>query len=304
MAIRSTFIGINKHLDPDIRELTGARRDATALSALFIDSIPGLSSELLVDDEATLERIDAALQRTMDDAGEDDVVVLTFSGHGTHAHRLVAYNSVVDRLADTTLSMNDLAGRFKASKAKAIVCVLDCCFSGGAPARVLEGSAVPRSPTAPFADIAGKGRILITASGVDEEAFESPGAGFGILTKALLDVLRQSEGPVGVPGIMDSVMERVRAEAARVGGTQTPVLFGFVEGGLTFPKFQVGAHFKRAFPEAAGLRIDGSIDQLAGFEFPDRILSEWKANFSQGLNALQREAVNDFRVLDGESLLV
>ena len=268
------------------------------------NSVSNMSAELLVDDEATLERIDRALQRTMDNAGEDDVVVLTFSGHGTHDHRLVTYNSVIDRLADTTLSMDDLAQRFKASKAKAIICVLDCCFSGGAPARVLEGSAVPRSPTAPFVDIAGKGRILITASGIDEEAFEIPGAGFGILTKALIDTLRESEGPVSVPGVMDAVMERVRAEAARLGVTQTPVLFGYVEGGLTFPQFQIGARFRQAFPDAVGLRIDGSIEQLVGFDFPDRVLTEWKSKFSQGLNTLQREAVNDYRVLDGESLLV
>ena len=111
MAIRATFIGINKHLDPNIRELTGARRDATALSALFADSVAGLSAELLVDEEATLERVNAALHRSMDSAGENDVVVLSFSGHGTHDHRLVTYNSVVDRLADTTLSMDDLARR-------------------------------------------------------------------------------------------------------------------------------------------------------------------------------------------------
>jgi helicase len=109
MAIRATFIGINKHLDPDIRELTGARRDAIALSALFIDSIPDLSAELLVDGEATLERIDAALRRSMDHAEEDDVVVVTFSEHGTHDHRLVTYNSVVDQLTDSTLSMDALA---------------------------------------------------------------------------------------------------------------------------------------------------------------------------------------------------
>ncbi|MGO9629906.1 MAG: DEAD/DEAH box helicase [Xanthobacteraceae bacterium] len=304
MAIRATFIGINKHLDPNIRELTGARRDATALSALFADSVAGLSAELLVDEEATLERVNAALHRSMDSAGENDVVVLSFSGHGTHDHRLVTYNSVVDRLADTTLSMDDLARRFRESKAKSIVCVLDCCFSGGAPARVLEGSAVPRSPTAPFADIAGKGRVLITASGIDEEAYEVPGAGFGILTKALLDALRDAGGPLGVPEIMDEVMERVRAEATRLGVIQTPVLFGYIEGGLTFPTFKIGEHFKKAFPETRGLHIDGSIDQLRGFDYPDPVLAEWKSKFSLGLNALQKEAVNECRVLDGESLLV
>ena len=54
MAIGATFIGINKHLDPNIRELTGAGRDATALSAFFADSIAGLSAELLIDVETTI----------------------------------------------------------------------------------------------------------------------------------------------------------------------------------------------------------------------------------------------------------
>jgi helicase len=304
MAIRATFIGINKHLDPDIRELSGARRDATALHALFSDSVPGLTADLLVDDEATLERIGTALQESMGNAGEDDIVVLTFAGHGTHDHRLVAHNSVFDQLENTTLSMDVLAQHFRESKAKAIVCVLDCCFSGGAPARVVEGSPVPRSPTTPFADIAGKGRILITASGVDEEAFELPGSGFGVLSKALIDALCESDAPVSMTGVMDKVMGRVRAEADRLGVTQTPILFGHVEGGLTFPKFQIGPQFKEAFPEVTGLKVDGSIEQLAGFGFPDRVLAEWKRNFSQGLNALQLEAVNEYRILDGESVLV
>ena len=109
-----------------------------------------------------------------------------------------------------------------------------------------------------------------------------------------------------LPEIMDAVMERVRAEATRLGVIQTPVLFGYIEGGLTFfPAFKIGEHFKKAFPqETRGLHIDGSIDQLRGFRLPGPMLAEWKSKFSLGLNALQKEAVNECRVLDGKSLLV
>src|SRR5262249_7601584 len=154
----SGFIGINQHHDPRIRELTGARRDATALWALFSDSIPDLQTRLLVDEEATVEAIRELLNDTLTRATTDDVVVLTFSGHGTRDHRLVAHNTLLDSLPDTTLSMEELARRFKDSKAKCVVCILDCCFSGGAPARVLEDSPAPREPGSPLADIAGKGR--------------------------------------------------------------------------------------------------------------------------------------------------
>lgn len=53
MTILASFIGINKHLDPHIRDLTDAHRDATALWALFYDKMPELkaNSFLLEQDE-------------------------------------------------------------------------------------------------------------------------------------------------------------------------------------------------------------------------------------------------------------
>ena len=56
MALKAVFVGINRHLDPAIPELSGARRDATALWALFSDTIPNLAARLLVDNNATPHR--------------------------------------------------------------------------------------------------------------------------------------------------------------------------------------------------------------------------------------------------------
>ena len=53
MALRTIFIGVDKHQDPSIRELAGARRDATALWALFSDTIDNNANQLLVDQDAT-----------------------------------------------------------------------------------------------------------------------------------------------------------------------------------------------------------------------------------------------------------
>jgi helicase len=39
MATYAVFVGINKQLDPTIDELTGAKRDALALWALFSDTL-------------------------------------------------------------------------------------------------------------------------------------------------------------------------------------------------------------------------------------------------------------------------
>ena len=60
MAIKAIFVGINKHLDPTIPEPSGARRDATALWALFIDTIDDLAARLLVDERATAAEVSEA----------------------------------------------------------------------------------------------------------------------------------------------------------------------------------------------------------------------------------------------------
>lgn len=304
MVILASFIGVDKHIDSRIRDLTGARRDATALWALFSDTIPDMKSRLLVDGEATVDKVRLAFDETLGGAGPEDIVIISFSGHGTHDHRLVAYDTKPEVLSETTIAMDDLAARFKESRAKIILCILDCCFSGSAPARVFEDSPVSRDPGIPLEMLAGNGRILIAASSISQLAFEYPGKGNGLLTKAIIDVLQTGEGLVSLTAAIDQVISIVQSEAARMGVVQTPVLFGQVQGGLTFPVLRPGPNFFAAFPETRGIRVSGEIEQLGGFGLPKEILIEWANRFKGGLNDLQLQAVNDHRILDGESLLV
>src|SRR5439155_1390949 len=125
MSLIANFIGIDKYADQHIRDLTGARRDATALWALFSDTIPDLQAKRIVDAEATVEGIRHAIDETLQAAGPEDTVIISYSGHGTHDHRIVAHNTVVDNLADTAVPMAELAERFKNSKAKVVLCILD-----------------------------------------------------------------------------------------------------------------------------------------------------------------------------------
>jgi hypothetical protein len=83
MGTNALFIGINKHQDPTVRELRGAKRDAVALHALFLDALADIDATLLTDADATCARITEALHRVLLDAGPNDVVIVSFSGHGT-----------------------------------------------------------------------------------------------------------------------------------------------------------------------------------------------------------------------------
>jgi helicase len=301
---RAIFIGVDKHADPGIRELGGAVRDATALWALFTDTFgDSLNPTLLINEAATAEAIEAALRDTVTTAGPDDLVVITFSGHGTKDHRLVAYDTSKANLANTTISVDTLVDVFKRSRAKAIVLVLDCCFSGAAPGRVLEDSPIARNPGFPIEQLAGAGKLIISACGVDEVAWESPTSRHGLLTKALIESL-QSDDPVNLISAMGRVVDAVRAAASALGMIQTPVMLGYVEGGLSLPQLKRGKRFDAAFPEIASIHVGRSFDEMRPLGLPRAALDAWKERYPAGLNDLQLQAVNDHHLLDGASLVV
>jgi helicase len=72
MAFLSTFVGVGKHVDPDIRDLVGAARDARAIHALFHDSITGSTPRRLVDFDATVANIRKALEESLGYATLED----------------------------------------------------------------------------------------------------------------------------------------------------------------------------------------------------------------------------------------
>ena len=304
MAIKAIFVGINKHLDAAIPELSGARRDATALWALFTDTVEVLSARLLVDEAATHAEVSSALLGTLAGATDDDVVVITFAGHGSPDGNLVLFDTSVGDLAGTALSMGGLADAFKATKARAVLCVLDCCFSGQAPARVLETAARPRNAFA-LTGIFGEGRILLAACATNESAWEQPGTGHGLLTHAVIEALTSATGEsVSFPEIAGEIIRLARVEAERINVTQTPVFLGSVQGGLTFPVLRRGDNFAATFPARAVQQMTGAFAEFSAHGFPPEIVEKWSADFPQGLNALQLKAVNEFGVLAGNSLLV
>jgi helicase len=304
MGTIATFIGIDRHAAPDVRDLAGARRDATALSCLFADSVSDLNARVLCDEDATVAAVRHAIANTLGNAGPTDTVVLSFSGHGTPDHRLVLHNTRREALHDTTIPMTEIADAFRTSKAGTIVCIIDCCFSGGAPARVLDDAPIPRDPGDPYDQVVGIGRVLIAASHTTEVAYEHPTARHGLLTKAIIEILCEAGEPLGVGELLDKILDRVRADAGKIGVTQTPYLVNKVEGGMKLPTFVKGDAYRKAFPETAGIMVGTEVSELATFGIPQEVLARWAERYSTGLNELQQKAINEARVLDGASVLV
>jgi helicase len=304
MGILATFIGIDRHAAPNVRDLSGARRDATALWCLFSDSIPNVNASVLCDEEASISAVRNAITTTLKDASKGDTVVFSFSGHGTPDHRIVLHDTQREALHETTIPMTEIADAFRTSKAGVIICIIDCCFSGGAPARVLDDAPIPRNPSDPYTQIIGTGRVLIAASHINEVAYEHPTARHGLLTKAVIEVLSEAKEPLGIGDVLDQIMDRVRADAGKIGVTQTPKLVNSVEGGLKLPAFHKGEAYRREFPETSGIMVGASIEDLAAFGIPADVITQWSDRYPIGLNMLQQQAINQGRILDGSSLLV
>jgi helicase len=303
MAFKAVFIGVNKHEDPGIPELTGAVRDAQALWALFQDTFSNLDAQLLTDEDATYHSICQNVDRVLASAAGDDVVVITFAGHGTEGHQLVAYDTDRDDTGGTSISMDELAEKFRTSSARAILCIIDCCFSGAAPARVLEGTPHRRAAF-DFKAFEGRGRFLIAAASPIQPAWEEPGTGHGLLTHSILEVLSAGSGTLDITAAISEIVARTRARAEAMGEVQDPCFVGAVEGKLELPVLQRGARWHTLFPDLQEVQIDRGIDCLAAFGVPGDVLALWNFRYPEGLNDLQLEAVNRHRVLNGESLLV
>lgn len=177
------FVGIDKHASPAISELRCAEHDAQALYALFADTL-GDGGVLLRGPDATRDGLETEFAR-LATTSPDDVVVLAFSGHGTETHELVTYDTDIVDLAGTAFPLDLLLERFKAIPARRLICILDCCFSGGLGAKVLQVEHRPRglkSADSLLSEMAGQGRLILTASGPEEPAWENSRVGHGYLT--------------------------------------------------------------------------------------------------------------------------
>jgi len=304
MSIKAIFIGINKHQDPTIAELNGATRDATALWALFSDTLEDLSARLVLDENATHQKVRTAIFDTLSSATNSDIIIITFAGHGSPDGSLIMYDTQGANLAGTAISMSSLADAFKQTKARAVLFILDCCFSGQAPARVFEIDAVPRNPFL-FSKISGEGRILLAACAQNEVAWEQPGTGHGLLTYAVIQALQGKPGTqIQFPDIAGEIVRLTHAEGLRIGVTQTPIFLGSIQGGLAFPALRRGENFNAAFPAIPHQKVASQFEELSAFGITSEIIAGWSAKFPKGLNKLQLQAINEHGILQENSLLV
>ncbi|SER91394.1 Helicase conserved C-terminal domain-containing protein [Lentzea xinjiangensis] len=293
------FVGLAQYLTDSTLPLRFAPHDAASLRALFLDNLPEHlhgSLRLLTDESAGRRRIVEELHHLRATCSDEDVVVVTFSGHGTSAHELNLYDDV--------LPMADLVELVSGIKARQLLLVLDCCFAGGVLAKAVatdrEG---PESVESVVRGHLGRGRYVITACGEDEEAIEDTRAGHGLLTGRLLRELRAApDEPRSLHDVLLAVRRAVVNRAIECDVLQTPIVF--VEPGeeMLWPVLRAGEHFAAAAGVEEPPPATSSPDSLLDHGVPAGVLDRWRGEI-QKLTSVQMQAVNDAGVLRGGNVV-
>ena len=191
---------------------------------------------LLLDGDATLARIRAALDSIANAAGPDDSVVIFFSGHGARFEDTddpecgmlpVDFDNSTPRT--TILSETEFSAALARISARRLLVLLDACQSGGAGS--FKGSGQRESLTIGYSEklldrlAQGTGRVLIASSRADQTSIVLENARNSVFTSKLLDALRgeaqtSGDGVIRVFEIFNHVAQMVKRE---VPGRQNPI---------------------------------------------------------------------------------
>ena len=247
--IWAVVIGINTY--PHIRQLKYAVNDARLFYEYLVkySHIPQENVTLLSDHEATLTKIRSTLgTRLKSIAGKDDMVIIFFAGHGATEKDvmspdgdglekyLLPYDANPEDLYATALPMREISHIFKRIQAERLVFIADSCYSGASGGRTIDISGIRASISDSFMDriAAGKGRIIMTASGANEVSAEDDQLGHGVFTYYLVEGLK-GKADADRDGFI-TVDEAYLYVSAKVPGAtgqeQHPVKKGTVEGSL------------------------------------------------------------------------
>ncbi len=243
-------VGISQFTDKSIPRLNFTTADASSFAEELTDPaigrFPASHVHVLTDEQATTRNLKEGLNWIARHAGINDLVVIYVATHGTPrtldtaggANYLVTYDTEVstdggfneDAMFATAYPMIELANAV-ATRMKALrtAVILDTCYSGGSikgenPAP--GGALANKSPSSQMLErmSEGTGRIVMSASRVDEESLESPALRHGYFTYFLLEALKTGNGNTPLSQIYETVAQRVSERVSADGAHQHPVI--------------------------------------------------------------------------------
>jgi PKD repeat protein len=253
------LIGISAYEEVD--PLDYARRDAEQMAEWLVKhGVPGDQIMLLTDETgsyltsvdtrldtrpATLRNVREGLGWLRKVAEPEDLVLIHFSGHGVQGSDdgfdeedgldefFVLHDTRAAAKEDTALRDDEFARFVDRIASEHVVILFDGCYSGGLARSLPSGVPATSGHRDVFNDLRLEGRVVLSASTEDQEAFESHTLQHGVFTHFVLDGLRgaadlNGDGHVTLWELYGYVRDQVPPfVAAERGKVQVPQMIGF-----------------------------------------------------------------------------
>ena len=245
----AVVVGINDY--PNVRKLNFAVNDAKAFYELLVrqNGVPEENVFLLLNEKATLTAVRSALGTALKKkAGKEDMVIIYFAGHGASERDaasedgdgltkyLLPYDADMEDLYSTALPMREIAHIFNRIRSERLIFLVDACYSGASGGRTVSYAGLRANLSDKFLDriAAGRGKVIISASGPNEVSAEDDEMRHGIFTYYLLEAMSgradvDNDRQISVDEAYQYVSDNV---ARATGQEQHPVKKGVVEGQL------------------------------------------------------------------------
>ncbi|WBB72328.1 caspase family protein [Micromonospora sp. WMMD1128] len=232
---RALIIANEAYTDPHFASLPGAVADADSLREVLENAAIGAFDDVRVSRNRTVHDIGRAVAVFFHKAKPDDLLLLHVSAHGLKDARGDLFFAARDSEHDshliraTALSAADIRHQMADSRAKQIVVLLDCCYSGAFAHDARARGARATDLTVPFQ---ARGHVVITACAGTELSFERDGQ--GVFTRAVVEGLRTGRADRNGDGVIDTdeLHQYVTDRVAEARTRQRPTLSVYRKEGV------------------------------------------------------------------------
>lgn len=235
-------VGVSEYKDSNIR-LKSPDMDAVTVSETLKETAGsiygGVYISLLVNGNATKEKIKKAVDAIGNKARKIDTVIIFFAGHGdmdSNIYYYLPYDADITDISSTGVSISDLSSYIQALQANKVALFLDTCKSGGA-VKELARIALSRGYEEKklIAGLAkNRGIAVFSASNESQSAYEIKDLNHGIFTWCLIDALKNRKNEISINSLITinkllSVVNQMTRETAEkyLEVEQSPILYMF-----------------------------------------------------------------------------
>ena len=318
------LIGISDYAE--VEDLSYARRDAEGIATWLLDTgIPSDHIRLLTDEAsvlrvgnevvldtglATLVNVREGLGWLRQMAERDDLVLIHFSGHGYQGaddnldegdgvdEFFILHDTRAAAKDDTALRDDEFGRSLDRIESDHVLVFFDSCYSGGLSRSLAPGSRATGDIADVFSDFKLEGRLILSASDENQDAFESPQLGHGVLTHFLLEGL-VGAADLNVDGHVTvwELFEYVRSEVppfveAERGERQLPQLIGEGESRIVLARSQLAE--TPEFSYCPAIPFAGTLIRFRSETNPDVDLRSLVWDFGDGATAIGDDVVHRY----------